>query len=216
MYNKKYNKQMYVVIVALASTLWVSELFAFGMGVSYMQGSETWNDDLMPFHNGDRDVSSFGMVLDTNIAKDSLFGYRVTIATEGNKDSNGDSLDLEGIAFTHDFAFGVYRNRVIKLWLGPQLKFGLYNVTLNNSVFDEEGFAIGWGFGPVVGLNIHVPGIVTFSASIAYHVVGIYVGEYDLSPNNDANIGLRDIEVDYSGSTYLNLSVLFRFGSDYF
>jgi len=215
-HNKKYYKNTYGVIAALASLLWVSDLFAFGMGAAFMNGSETWADDLDPFHNGDRDVSSFGLVLDTNIAKDSLFGYRVTIATEDNEDTNGNSLDLDGMAFTHDFAFGVYRNSVVKVWLGPQLKFGFYGTTLNNSVLDEEGFAIGWGFGPVVGINIHLPKVVTFSASFAYHVVGFYVGDYDLYNSNGAFIGTRDIDVDYSGSTYLNLSVLFRFGADNF
>lgn len=215
-YNKKYNKKMYGVIVALASMLWVSELFAFGMGVAFMNGSETWEDDFSSINNGGRDVSSFGMVLDTNIAKNSLFNYRLTIAMEDNEDSDGNSLNLEGLAFTHDFGFAVYRNNVVKLWLGPQVKFGFYDTVINNSARDADGAAIGWGFGPVIGINVHLPKVVTFSASLAYHVVGVYVGEYDLYTNNGAYIGLRDIEADYSGSTYLNLSVLFRFGADNF
>jgi len=202
--------------MALACTLWASDIFAFGMGVAVMQGSETWEDNyFITQHDGDRDIKSFGLVLDTNIAKDSLFNYRLTIAREDNETSNDIGVNLEGIAFTHDFGFAVFRSPVVKLWLGPQLKFGFYDtVRKDNTGFNTDGGAIGWGFGPVIGINVHLPKVVTFSASFAYHLAGFYAGDYDLDNNDGSTIGNSDIDVDYSGSTYLNLSLLFRFGAD--
>ena len=210
-----YKNKLYSVVMALACTLWASNVFAFGMGVAVMKGSETWEDDL-DGHNGDRDSSSFGLVLDTAIAKDSLFNYRLTIATEDNEPSDGSGLNLEGIAFTHDFGFAVYRNQYVRLWLGPELKFGFYDTVLNDGTGrDADGGAIGWGFGPVFGVNVHVPKVVTFSASLGYHFVGFYADEYDIYQNGSYQ-GFRDIDADYTGATYLNLSLLFRFGADNF
>ncbi len=211
------NNKVCAAIVALTCLMWVSDAFSIGMGVSVMKGSETWTNDTFRTHNGDRDISSFGILLDTNIAKDSLFNYRLTIASEDNKAADGAGLNLTGTSFTNDFGFAVYRNSVIKLWLGPQLKAGFYQTEFKDNLgFDADGGAFGWGLGPVFGINVHLPKVVSFSASIAYHVAGFYVGSYDQYDNNGSYQGYRDIDLDYTGGPNLNLSVLFRFGSDNF
>jgi len=211
----KHKNKIYVVIVALACSLWASDIFAIGIGVAGAVGSEKWVREYNG-HNGKREVSSFGFVMDTSIAKDKLFGYRITVSRERNKTTNDIGVDLVGTAITNDFTFAIYRSSDIKLWLGPQVKVGIYDTELNyNTNIRTYGSATTFAFGPVIGINYHLEKTVTFSASFAYHISGFVTGDHNedfftTTANNDDG----RIDADYSGNTYLNLSVLFRFGND--
>ena len=54
-----------IFILALFLTFCFSNSFAIGLGLSSGSGSEEWDDNDLPgIHDGDREVSNFGFVLE--------------------------------------------------------------------------------------------------------------------------------------------------------
>lgn len=204
-------------ILALFLTFCFSNSFAIGLGLSSGSGSEEWDDnDLSQYHDGDREVSNFGFVLDTNTAKNRVFNYRFSLLAEENTADGGfDFLDMEGIAMTHDFGFSVFRNKVVRLWLGPQLKVGFYgDLSTDSSNTELDGDVVGFNFGPAFGVNIHLPKVVTFSLTYSYYIIGFYGGEYDVSNSFFGYVDTYDVDTDSTGSV-LTASILFRIRDDY-
>jgi hypothetical protein len=147
--------------------------------------------------------------VDTAVARNKTFNYRFTLMQEeNNADSGLVELDMEGLAMTHDFGFAVLRNKTVRLWLGPQLKAAFYeDLTVNGT--DIGGDAVGFGIGPVVGVNVHLPQVVSFSFTAAYHLISGYAGNYDDTFSDE------DLDADSNG-LYMNASLIFRIDDEYF
>ena len=165
--------------------------------------SEEWENDIL--NNGDRDVSNVGFVVDTAVARNKVFNYRFTFLKEENN-ADGGRLDMQGYAMTHDFGFGVVRTKNVRLWLGPQLKGSYYDDITLNSGGTTTGDVVGFGVGPVIGLNVNLPQVVSFSFTAAYHIIGFYTGDsyYDSSGNY-----YDTVDSDSTG-LYLTLGLIFR------
>jgi len=205
------QKQSLIVIIGMALSFWVSNSFALGLGLSLGQGTEEWedqDDSILVNNNGDRKVSSVGFVLDTAVANNKVFNYRLTLMAEENeRDSGGAYVNLKGYAMTHDFGFGVFRNKHVRLWLGPQLKGAYYEEMTHSSNGVEIGDAIGFGLNAVAGVNVHLPKVVSFGFTAGYQVLGAYGGDYDLTDQ-------YDLDVTSSGP-FFSASVIFRINDDY-
>ena len=117
-------------------------------------------------------------MLDTTIAEDRLFNYRLQLALV---DSSYDNLDLDGIAVTNTFGFGVVRTSVIRVWVGPQLAFKVLEGKGNS-----DAVLVGLELGPAVGINIHIASSMSIVAELGYRFGSSYIEstynnyEYDI------------------------------------
>ena len=194
----KYQKLPAKFALTLVLSFITSQSYAVGLGFSFGAGSEEWEEDRVQL--GDRDIRNMGFVVDTTVARDKIFNYRFSFLKEENNSSNS-GLDMDGYAMTHDFGFGVVRTKHIRLWLGPQLKGSLYNdVYVGSTNARTVDDVIGFGFGPVIGLNVHVPQVVSFSFTAAYHFMSAYSGDYVNGDTFDAD----------STGLYFNAALIFR------
>ena len=68
-------KHNYKYIIMLVLMLWGSTSFAIGLGITVGKAAEDWSDNYYndyynySLNQGSRDVSNFGFVLDTTVAK---------------------------------------------------------------------------------------------------------------------------------------------------
>ena len=62
--------------------------------------------------------------LDSAVAKDKLFNYRMNLGYEHVPRGSTDSTFamFNGGSFENIFGFGVYRSKLMRVWLGPSLR----------------------------------------------------------------------------------------------
>jgi hypothetical protein len=170
--------------------------------------------DNLPFL-GDQDYESdrfgLGFVMDTNVAKDSLFNYRLEVGYQHSwrefDDFSGE-IESDGFTINNTFGFAPYRNENVRLWMGPALR-------LSVDVFDEDDIeplddwvTFGGGIGPAVGLNWHMGSTLSGSLSLSYQYM--FMGEY-------IDFGFDDDTFDgHEHLVTFGLSVLFRSRGDRF
>ena len=204
-YRKQLSKVILAAIIGIVGT---TQAHAVGLGFSVGTGSETWSNDIG--YNGDRDVTNFGFLVDTAVSRNKTFSYRFTFMKEKNT-AKGSGVDLEGYATIHDFGFAVLNTKEVRLWLGPELKAGIYkNVSFSDSNIDFNGDASGFGVGPAIGVNVNLPRVVSFSFTAAYYFLSAYSGNYDNYGTNSTNgyySGSFDVD---SNGLYLTASIIFR------
>ena len=68
------------------------------------------------------DTVGFEFVLDTAVARNTVFNYRLNLGYEKFESKDAD-LDMESIIVDNTFGFAAFRNKVVRLWLGPQVRF---------------------------------------------------------------------------------------------
>ena len=107
-----------------------NSLYAAGLGIAFRFSSGSVDYDLY-----DGDASHFGInfVFDSNVAKRSVFNYRLNAGVEFFEHEYDVDYDYgywytgteynEGIRIMtdHTFGFGIVKSRVVRLWLGPNL-----------------------------------------------------------------------------------------------
>jgi hypothetical protein len=202
------------VLIALFFAICSSQAHAVGMGFSTGIGYENWEDDEGVTYRGDRQVNNVGFVLDTRVRRDRLFGYRFRFLWEKN---DGGRMDMQGWSITHDFTFGLVRSETMRFWVGPRLKTTFYNkLTLNTGEqieadtgwFSDNRLGDVWGFGvgPVMGINIHLPETVTFSFTAAL-ISSTYNGDTDYRTTDGKQYD--DLHVDSTG-LYLTAGIILR------
>lgn len=203
---------------SLACILGISSASALGIGAYYNQGwgdGEIENDDSYDYDwdwdddyydddydfefdtENDYKTRVIGLMLDTNVARDSLFNYRLNIALDevDIKLENGLKDKADGYVMDHTFGFGVLRNQNVRLWIGPQI---------NLSYYDEDDFErFGLGIGPAIGINIHAGDKVSFTVASGYKFNFLFGEIFD----NDFT--------GYEGQYYINFGVLFRINDIY-
>lgn len=192
-----------------------SHAYAVGIGLTTGAAYENWYNDSN--YSGGRYVSNIGLLLDTRVRRNKLFGYRFAFLRERNKDANN-KLNMYGFATTHDFTFGLVRTPKLRFWVGPRLKVSFNNKVAINS--DEgivqtyswtgENTTIGdvWGYGvgPVIGLNVHLPDRMTFSFTVAYLALN-YNGDTDYDTTSGKHY--NDLAANSDG-LYLNVAFIYR------
>jgi len=124
-----------VLTLSLVCILGISSASALGLGVYYNQGwgdGEIEDDDWDSDYDWDYDdddgfnfkfdtesdykTRMIGVMLDTNVARDSLFNYRLNISLDENEINFGRFKDkLDGYVMDHTFGFGVLRNQNVRL-----------------------------------------------------------------------------------------------------
>lgn len=208
-----------IVFTTVFSLPW--SVFGFGVGFSSSFGLEQWKDTCCPDddydHTADRNYSNAGFVVDTAVAKNRLFNYRFTLSKETHRvRHDGLGLKMRGLSYIHDFAYSVYRNEKLRVWLGPRIKISVFDdlqqtqSPSSNSTFGEvEGF----GFGPVVGVNLHLDQWASLALSAGFLDLE-YDGQYSAYDPGGTIVGQNKVESD-SISTFISFSVIFRIDDRY-
>lgn len=226
------QKKFSIFLLVIVSTFFTGLPNAAAIGLGFYadlplqdgSGDYTVEDDDSVFGNtnkfdssADYSAQGLGFVLDTNTARDSLFNYRMNLGyekleMEDTKLSPGAKLNLDGWVLDNTFGFGVYRNRNIRVWLGPQIRLAYYNGDAEsaNGVTDpyHDYHLFAFGFAPVVGVNFNPGDLFTSSLTMGYRFTKYYgASEYN-GPNSQTDVD-QTIEAD-EGRLFINLSVLFR------
>jgi hypothetical protein len=148
-----------------------------------------------------------GFALDTNVAKDRLFNYRLDFgyhrSEAGILGVLGESSN--GVMWNNVFGFGVLRTKLLRLYLGPavRMNFDWYD---RNQVLDYQ-----LGVGGQLGLNVNLPAKVTLNASTSYaYKFGWLIDTRPAGFGPLPTVSHRD---HYIG---LNFAVFFRSGGDEF
>jgi len=213
-------------LISLVSVLFVTlsgPAFALGMGFFGTLEGGSGDDWEIESPNGvsrddyDSDVGRLGVgfVLDTAVAKDKLFNYRLNAALLGldieldnpNITGKGEA-ELVGLAFDNTFGFGVLRSEKVRLWLGPRVRVGFYvGDTDDFSTSQDDDVAVAeFGVGGAFGANFHVGPTVSLGLETGFMISG-YAGEIETRAGN------WDIEGS-TASLFLNGVVLFRLSGD--
>jgi len=213
MYQARFHTVPLIALIGF-SLLVGNAAHAAGFGGYLSYGNIDGGVDDLPFL-GDLDYESdrfgLGLVMDTNVAKDSLFNYRLEVGYQHSwrefDDFSGE-IESDGFTINNTFGFAPYRNENVRLWMGPALR-------LSVDVFDEDDIdplddwvTFGIGIGPAVGLNWHMGSTLSGSLSLSYQYM--FMGEYI-----DSGIG----DDTFDGHEHLvtfGLSVLFRSSGDRF
>ena len=204
----KHRLMLQVLVLSLMFILGISSASALGLGTYYNLGwgdgeIEFDNDDDYYYHDDDKfDIDTdhrgraIGFVLDTNVAKNALFNYRLNVALDTIDFGHG--LELDGCVMDHTFGFGVLRNKYVRLWIGPQINLAYYEK------HDFDLFGI--GIGPAMGVNIHAGDFISFTVTSGYKYNFLF-GSYDDYYDDDYD--------GYEGQYYINFGMLFRINDVY-
>lgn len=154
----------------------------------------------------DEDHFGGGFSVDTNVAADRLFNYRLDVGyqhVEGDYGLYG-KTDGDGIVLDNAFGFGVLRNERVRVWLGPAVRFS-FDFFDDVPVFDNV-FKFGVGLGPEIGVNLHTGDLVSIGLTTGYqfrYVLAVPDGSFS---NQDG----------YEHMGFIKMHVLFRLGGDDF
>ena len=211
-------RKIYVFIMLVGLLVIISHsLRAAGLGIAFRYGVGSVDYDLY-----DGDASHFGInfVFDSNVAKNSVFNYRLNAGVEFFEHSYDATYDYgylyteteynEGIRIItdHTFGFGIVKSRVVRLWLGPNIRFGFVSA-------DEAGLCVGAGL-TALGLNFNFGPVFTLGVEAGYQfyadlyfddvVSNEYVEDYYLYEGSSS--GANNMFV-------LKISILFRIHDTY-
>lgn len=152
--------------------------------------------------NRDLDQKEFGFVLDTAIATNRLFNYRLQLAIV---DVSYDNTDMDGFVLSNTFGFGIIRNADLRFWVGPQVGFKYLT-----SKDDNDIDLITFDLGAATGLNYHISSNISLTADLGYRLG--YGGASDSSNTSSSN---EDFDYNINENQFfVNVGLLFRFGRD--
>lgn len=177
------------VLFTMAAALFVSLYSAMpaaaaGFGLVATTGSNDieWTTDWTPSSfTTDAKHAGYGIVFDTNVARERMFNYRFEFtkaeAEFKNFTGTGRTMEIDGFAMNHTFGFGTQLSPALRFWLGPEIRLTWMDGALvGNSRADLDLF--GFGYGAAMGLNINFPGQLTLALKAGYSMMN-YVGEGD-------------------------------------
>jgi hypothetical protein len=198
-------------VMVLLLLLIASPVCAGGIGIFFTGGDveAEWDGDITSIKS-DGWHRDFGLTIDSNLATDRLFNYRMELGrAEWEVDSfnnSGVDADLDGLVMTHTFGFGGLIAPPVRLWFGPELRFTRLDGELDGVTAARDIDLFGYGLGAAVGLNYNLPGRLTLAAKSGF-VMMRYLGN---GPNWDGSVWQNsDYDVD-EDLVYLGVSMYFR------
>ncbi len=179
--------------------------YARGIGQIDLPTAESFYLEV-PF---DRDSNLYGVgfALDTNVAGDKLFNYRMNIGYEYTSSEifGGDFNTSNGLNLNNMFGFGVYRGQRARVWLGPSLRL---SADFWSDTFPGIDFVdVGVGGGLALGVNLHTGDVGSAALTFGYQYQDV------------ATLVTQDLLLDHThdGGRHLvsfNLTYFFRSGGD--
>jgi len=218
-----------IFFLTLISLPQASHSFGLGIYVPFGTGSGTFtyaDDEYDTEYDFDTKYGGgFGIVLDTKIARDGLFNYRLNLGfingTNTFEDYNMDIIlsrdDYKYYVMDHTFGFGVLRNSWMRLWLGPQIRLAIMNMEEEKETgydyYTQSISGIGFGLAPVIGANFNFGPVFTAAIEIGYRV-NSYAGtwEFDGYTSSSGSLYLSEDFTTSENMVFINFSLLFRIG----
>lgn len=160
-------KRAIIFISAAVILLFVQQsAHAFGLGV-YGTGGVGWNKWFEDEGNIGGNFYNFGggFTLDTNLAMDRVFSYRLKVGAEYLGTPNI-SVNWTRVHIINTFGFGAVRTKVVRFWLGPEIIFG--------PIFGSNRWGFVGGMGLALGLNINIGNVFTLGFTWSGRVEGGY------------------------------------------
>ena len=204
-----------ILIVMFAIVFFIPNAFALGLGFYGSLGSGKGDWEIDPDSGTDYEVDtenkhrSFGFVLDTAVAKDKVFNYRLQVGLDRWEEEftkTGDKFEMDGFVVEHDFGFGVVRRENFRLWLGPELRIE-YGEGIYNDDTDLEATFFGIGVGPVIGVNFNFGEIFTFGLKSGFLFEGYGGTGRDQLDSESYTIRSRQL--------FINAAIIFRINDTY-
>ncbi len=200
-------------VLLLLFLLTTSTVHAAGFGLFINGGNvdADWDGDALNIESKGSHLD-YGFALDSNLATDRLFNYRLELGrAEWQLDNfNGQNVEanIDGMVMNHDFGFGGLITDNVRLWFGPELRFMLLEGDLENVPSARDIDLFGFGVGAAIGLNVNLPGRLTIAAKGGFIMMD-YIGH---GPNwNEISSNWQsssyDIEEDL---IYVGVTMFFR------
>lgn len=199
---------------------------SFGMGIYVPFGAGSGTFTLSDLSDVEIDydgtyAGGFGIVLDTKIARDGLFNYRLNLGLiNGSNKYEGNTKAQDGYKYyvlDNSFGFGVVRTSWLRLWIGPQIRIAYMNLEDNSTGNTETMNGIGFGFAPVIGANFNFGPVFTAAIDLGYRFSS-YAGTWEYEGYNEYS-GYYDYwDESFTRSEnmfFINFSLLFRMGDTY-
>ncbi len=207
-----------IAIILLAVAGFSTQAMAIGIGGAFSAGaSKVYSFDAS---EGDGDGYTYGgsLVLDTAVAQNSLFNYRLNfsiLALTQDTSEGSRKYKTEGVRYAlyHDFGFGFARTETVRFWLGPQ--FGLYYSDVDTTETKQSGSyfelmtgesrkkyssnGVGSSLGFVLGLNLNIGSALTLG----------------LDGGLRGFISSANLEGNYGYEGFANVSLIFRINDSY-
>ncbi|MBN2402898.1 MAG: hypothetical protein JXN64_10920 [Spirochaetes bacterium] len=160
----------YVMLFIFGFFAFSSDLYAIGLGgyITGAGGSYDWTYSMREYDETEITVDSNvfklggGFILDTAVAKDTLFNYRLNVGYTALVIDNEEGVyDIYGWDFHvyNTFGFGLVRTESIRFWIGPQAGLGLYygEWDVSEDTYDTNSFSTFFlSIGGAIGLNYNI------------------------------------------------------------
>ena len=205
-------------LVMVSFLLIASSLNATGLGISMTYGVGSTDYDL---YEADANRIGLNFVFDSNVAMRGVFNYRLNVGAEFFSHEYYEydyyheyedySSHVEGIRIVtdHTFGFGIVKSKIVRLWMGPNFRFGFIVGE------DEGGFCVGGGI-TALGLNFNFGRVVTLGLEAGYQFYAdLYFDdvvqneyEFDYDSYEGSSTGLNNMFV-------VKLSILLRIRDNY-
>lgn len=214
------NIIIYPLFLTAVIALFSSGLYAFGMGAyaTATKGSYEWEYNIDqqedPLIDSVSRKTGFGFMLDTALAYNTLFNYRLQIGYSAIKiDNDSNAYDISGKEFHaySSFGFGILRSDIARFWFGPQLGIGFINgeYDLPYSLENQGNYfwTLYFSAGIVAGVNLNVGRFITFAIDFGYRAAAGF---------GTAEMASTDIGVQVTGSEgFVNLCAVLRLNDNY-
>lgn len=198
------------LMVGLLGQARIASAVGYGLSVKYghAQGTLAEVDDEFD----DLDLTAHGVevgfVLDTNVARDRIFNYRLVGGFEyaATDWTGAEGFNLYGGSITNTFGFGVWRGPRFRLYLGPDIRLAATTGS-PGLVVEDDITQVDIAIGASIGLNVHL-GSISLSTSVAYYpqlTLTVFEGD-DLTPSGE-----------FAGLTHrvsVGIAFMFRSGGD--
>jgi hypothetical protein len=204
-------------LILLVLMLVSTQAMAVGIGIFGELGKASnarVADDSLTSSDESHRIAGLGFVVDTAVAKDTLFNYRLNLGLEK---WNWGVDSLQGIATSellrvglyNTFGFGIVRISPIRFWVGPQV--GLTVLTepsqgtgtiLDIFQLSDNNGAFGYTVGAATGVNINIGEKFTVGADVGARRWDYYY--FNANPTQQQKQHERTFEY------YGNVSVMFR------
>lgn len=200
--------------------IFLSDAFAIGLGfnLSAGGGGSDWETSSSYYSSSSAQTtfsssdsrSGLGIIFDTNVSRSRLFNYRLNIGYENIKSDieGGGVYEMDGWYATHDFGFAIIRNKKMRLWIGPELRFSNASGGLDTNKEVKVKLTT-FAIGAAAGANFHIGENKTFSLKLG----ALSMEGWGRVKNNGTGDEM-DLDND-GGYVYINASIIFRFRDQY-
>lgn len=203
-----------ILILAVLSLLLTTSGLTTGLGIyvpTYGKGTATATigDSDYDFEY-DINHIGFGFVMDTRVARAGVFNYRLNLGYESVDYGFSNDETFLRLTIDNTFGFGVLQTRIVRLWIGPQVRLAFMRYFYEFDYGSNEILVGGLGLAPVFGANFNLGSVISICPELGYRFE-FYGGQlstdydyiYDSSTESDDYISVNK-------EFFIKLSIIFR------